>query len=317
MRGLGSGRKLLVALAALVLCSCQSAQAAGFGFSGFGYDRHQPKARGGTGGAVIGVDIAAPALAQTSSAGASPFTWDETLGATVYAGYNRRLQVATDSGFSSVTEDLTKQITESEMAGNPADWSLAATNIPPPYDTATHLATQFTSWSGVAYMRERVERDDGLNSPWSNTISDTIAGNQSRYWRIAITTSALGTFTGIGEIEYRTTIGSHGSAVAPTGVAVSSFYTSDPTYAGSKAIDGTTAGFWFSNALPATLDATFASAIESKEIVFTGLPAGNEAYAPKDFKLQKCPDATFTSCTDYLTETNQINWTTSEVRPFH
>lgn len=308
-------RKLLIAVVALVLCSCQTAQAAGFGFSGFGFDHHQPHPRGGSGGGVVGGGITAPTLAQTSSAGTTPFTWDVTFDATVYAGFNEELQTSTHSDFSSIDlQDLTKQIPESEMAGDPADWSTSAFN--PPYDSNTGAITGFVTWSGQAYMRERIKRDDGLNSPWSNTIGDNISSNQSKYWRLRTSATQNNNSVNIAEITYRTIIGNSGSAVTPTGVVASSTFSTDVA---ANAIDGNNATEWdASSAPPGTLDATFSSAIEAKEITITASAnGGNTGDAPKDFKLQKCTDATFTSCTDYLTVTGQLFWSVSEVRTFH
>lgn len=124
------------------------------------------------GNVVVAPSINAPILTQTSAAGTPPYTFDETIDATDYAGYRRRLQVASDSGFTTVLQDLYKLILEDEINGTSADWSSGAFN--PSRDYSTDVITGLTiTWPGTRYFRERLERDDGTNSAWSNTINDT------------------------------------------------------------------------------------------------------------------------------------------------
>lgn len=116
----------------------------------------------------------APVLTQTSTAGSAPFTWDETIDATSFAGIRRRLQVASDAGFTTILYDLYKPLLEKEIAGNDAIWGSVSDD--PPRDYATDVITYITNLAGSIYMRERLERDDGLNSAWSNVLHDTILG---------------------------------------------------------------------------------------------------------------------------------------------
>lgn len=100
--------------------------------------------------------ITAPALTRTSSAGASPLTWDAT---NCYADLYARLQVDGNSDFSSPEQDYTVLIT----ASNLADTDL--------------LFPSFTTPSGLYYLRMRFEREDGAVSAWSNTLTDTIVAS--------------------------------------------------------------------------------------------------------------------------------------------
>lgn len=117
--------------------------------------------------------ISAPVLTKTSGAGVSPMTFDETLDASAYAGYTRRIQRATDAGFTAIAQDLSKMILEGEVNGTDASWLATAEN--PPRNYATGVIEGLTlNFSGTCYFRERIERDDGTVSAWSNTISDTL-----------------------------------------------------------------------------------------------------------------------------------------------
>lgn len=99
------------------------------------------------------ISLAAPVLTRTSSAGAVPVTWDAT---NAVADLFARLQAATDSGFGTITQDLEVLITADNMG---------RTDL---------LFPDFVQPSGTYYLRMRYERDDGVNSDWSNTLTDTI-----------------------------------------------------------------------------------------------------------------------------------------------
>lgn len=158
--------------------------------------------------------ITAPVLTQTSTAGTSPFTWDEALDATAFAGLRRRLQVASDSGFATLLYDLYKPITESETAGNDTIWGSGATDSPP-RDYTTDAITYLGSLGGSIYVRERLERDDGVNSAWSNVLHDTI--NTVTRWFLQINSNGRddSNSTAIGNIVFRATAG--GADLAASG----------------------------------------------------------------------------------------------------
>jgi hypothetical protein len=119
-----------------------------------------------------GTSISSPTLTQTSTAGSSPFTWDETVDATDFAGLRRRLQIASDSGFTTLLYDLYKPLLESEINGNDAIWGSGTDN--PPRDYTSDVITYLGNLSGSIYVRERLERDDGVTSTWSNVLHDTL-----------------------------------------------------------------------------------------------------------------------------------------------
>lgn len=139
-------------------------------FGGFGFNRlfgFAPAKPARVQGAGLAAQLIGLVLTRTSSAGASPLTWDTAIDGTVYAGYFAQLQVATDSGFSSVTQDLTHILTADDLARtdlNVTSWG-------------------FTTPSGLYFLRMRVyyETDDGLGnitshySAWSNVLTDTIS----------------------------------------------------------------------------------------------------------------------------------------------
>ncbi|TXH49279.1 MAG: hypothetical protein E6Q97_23025 [Desulfurellales bacterium] len=95
-------------------------------------------------------------LTQTSTAGTAPFLWDTYLDSTVFSGYFAHLQVATDSGFVSVTQDMTQMITPSDLASG---------NI---------VFSGFTTPSGTFYVRMRIWDGASVYSSWSNTLAETI-----------------------------------------------------------------------------------------------------------------------------------------------
>lgn len=126
---------------------------------------------------VAAIALTAPALTRTSSAGAVPVTWDAT---NAVADYFARLQVDGNSDFSSPEQDYTVLITGANMG-----------------DTDL-LFPDFVQPSGTYYLRMRYERDDGVVSAWSNTLTDTI---------IAATT-VLTSSDGVNKNQYATVSGS-------------------------------------------------------------------------------------------------------------
>lgn len=120
-----------------------------------------------TGGAPPAV--LAPVLTRTSSAGAAPLTMDATNGV---AGYTLHLQIDNTAGglFPSPEQDILHTLTESEAASGDID-----------------LSGEMATPSGYYEARCRWERDDGANSAWSNTITDTIVSS------VAKLTSTAGT----------------------------------------------------------------------------------------------------------------------------
>ena len=100
--------------------------------------------------------LAAPTLTRTSAAGAAPLLMDVTAGSTFFAGYLAHFQIATDSGFSTITQNITQIVTADDFARQ---------NL---------TLKGFVTPSGLYYARVRFERDDGSVSAWSNVITDTI-----------------------------------------------------------------------------------------------------------------------------------------------
>jgi hypothetical protein len=104
-----------------------------------------------------------PVLARTSSAGAAPLTWTTTLNWNdTYEEDWLQLQVATDSGFTAIVQDIDYQLQPGDYQNTDIDFSSAG----------------FVTPSGTYYLRIRVKRDNGAAwtyFPWSNALTDTIS----------------------------------------------------------------------------------------------------------------------------------------------
>lgn len=102
--------------------------------------------------------LSAPTLTLTSGTGRTPVTWNTAVDDTIFAGYTYRLQVATDSGFSSITQDILHEIVGGELNGASSVFDLSGDGYSEP-PLGTH------------YFRARFQRDDGEVSSWSNTMT--------------------------------------------------------------------------------------------------------------------------------------------------
>lgn len=142
--------------------------------------------------------ISAVTLAQTSVAGSSPFNWSISIpDATIYAGQFWRVQVATDSGFTAITQNFTQIIVPGDFVSGPTFGS-------------------FITPSGLFYLRMRVEQDEGVTpatSDWSNTLSDTIvASSATLVTTNGVNKSSFVTVTGTPALTFTANNGSIGSA---------------------------------------------------------------------------------------------------------
>jgi hypothetical protein len=112
--------------------------------------------------------ITTPVLTQTSTAGSAPFLFDAVFNlANTFAGYTFRVQTASGTGgdFTSPTQDILHTLTESEITSGSVDIS----------------SDGFLSPSGGFSLRARIERDDGVTSAWSNTLTDTIVSSVAKW----------------------------------------------------------------------------------------------------------------------------------------
>lgn len=111
-----------------------------------------------------------------------------------------------------------------------------------------------------------------------------------RYWRINATATLYGDgYAAIAAIEFRSSIG--GSNIITGGTAsADSFFTSDPTYAPSKAVDGNNSTYWMSNAtVPSAwwaYDFGVGVAVDVVEVKITSRPDGFSQRAPSAGSVQ-------------------------------
>lgn len=127
--------------------------------------------------------ISAPVYSQASAPGSSPFLWDmQIVDNSAAAGDVQHIQISTDGlrnsdgSFTNPTQDITKQITPSEFAGDTGNWSANA--YPPP-------STPFVTPAGQFYFVGRIERytETGtLASPWAtNVLTETVVGQTTKF----------------------------------------------------------------------------------------------------------------------------------------
>lgn len=102
--------------------------------------------------------LTAPTLTLTSDTGRVPVTWDTSLGADIFAGDVYRLQVASDSGFSSIGQDIEHDIVGGELEEDIVEFDLSGDGYSEPT-------------LGTHYYRARYQRDDGSYSSWSSTMT--------------------------------------------------------------------------------------------------------------------------------------------------
>jgi hypothetical protein len=120
--------------------------------------------------------LSAPVLTKTSAAGVSPMTFDAFLDATGTSGLTYEIQAASATTFASgvMVQDLYKLILEGEFNGDDTVWTASDSN-PPRRTSDDVIEGLLLNFSGTRYFRMRVRRDDGVDSPWSNIIGDTLA----------------------------------------------------------------------------------------------------------------------------------------------
>jgi hypothetical protein len=113
--------------------------------------------------------ITALVLAQTSAAGTAPLTLSTVVNEdNTFPGYRFHVQQAaglnpsknSDGSYVTPVQDFYHLYTEQELETGDIDLT----------------GDGFATWQGAGSMQIRVERDDGVVSPWSNAISDTISG---------------------------------------------------------------------------------------------------------------------------------------------
>lgn len=132
------------------------------------------------------------------------------------------------------------------------------------------------------------------------------------YWRIYITqTLTAGSYVALQEVQM---FDASGTLLSTGGTATaSSYFSSDPTYAPSKAFDNTDTTFWHSNVQPATtpqwLQYQLASAGDVA-VVFISPRGGSfiTQQSPTNFKIQYSDDGS--SWTDAATYTG-VTWSTA------
>jgi hypothetical protein len=140
--------------------------------------------------------ITTPVLTQTSTAGTAPFLFDATFDlANTFAGYTLRVQTAAGTGgdFTSPTQDILHTLTESEITSGSVDIS----------------SDGFENPSGGFSLRARIERDDGVSSAWSNTLTDTIV-SATTIWAHSTGTDFPGTIKFTVNSPYLTATGVNG-----------------------------------------------------------------------------------------------------------
>jgi hypothetical protein len=142
------------------------------------YKLYQQLATAAAGG---GGTLPAPVIAQTSSAGASPFTFLVNEDAAYFPGYYWNAQSADVSNFASTLSDVIQQIEPGDLSG-----------------TDDIVLTGFvTATSGAMCTRLRVGIEDGLGGytwgSWSNTLSDTIVAQAAAFTFTDVTNATQST----------------------------------------------------------------------------------------------------------------------------
>jgi hypothetical protein len=118
-------------------------------------------------GTIANIDLTddAPALTRTTSSGVTPVHWDTVFGSKTFAEYKIQLQVASDVDFTTILQDIQKDLEEADLvAGATLDWT-------------TNVTAPLTSIGATDYIRARIVTTTPLGtlktSGWSAVISPT------------------------------------------------------------------------------------------------------------------------------------------------
>lgn len=257
--------------------------------------------------------ITAPVLSNFTSGG----TWDTSFpDATDTVGLRRRLQVCDAADFVTLRQDLYKPLTEQDIEGtNASSW--ASTDINPPRNYSTGVIEGLNLGTGTRNLRERLERDDGAVSAWSNTVSATQSNPlASTQWQLVYTANPQsgGPWYALADIYTRQTIGDGTSAVIATsaaGTAVSW----NSTHVAANVLDNNGATDFYGDDIAHPLVLTFASAVYLPEIQIRATTADPFA-APSAAKWQRWDGAAWQ---DVITFNGAASgsWTAGELRTFH
>jgi hypothetical protein len=99
----------------------------------------------------ISLTNAITALSRTSSSGVTPMTWSVTFGSNVYEGYTLRAKVYSDSGLSTLVQDVAHVLTGPDMVAS-ATIDLASDGLTAPGATDwLQLGIEATSPHGIPY----------------------------------------------------------------------------------------------------------------------------------------------------------------------
>jgi hypothetical protein len=119
--------------------------------------------------AVTDIDLSRrdPVLTRTTSSGVTPVHWDTTFGSKTYAGYQIELQVGQAGAFTTILQDVIKDLTEADLvSGATIDWTAAVPAL--------------TAIGATDIFRSRIIATSPLGtlhtSAWSNSLSPTDAG---------------------------------------------------------------------------------------------------------------------------------------------
>jgi hypothetical protein len=169
---------------------------------------------------------------------------------------------------------------------------------------------QLQYWDGSAWIINlMVPSQTGWTAGEVRTFSEPATAK--RTWRLYITAVESGV-PGVAELAMHTSVGGTNVCTGGTPLA-SSFY--DPSYVASKAFDGSGSTFWDAAAVaPQCLQYAFGSAQNIVEYVVTAPPSGNQANAPKTFKLQY--NDGLGGWTDADSRTSEPNWAANEARTY-
>jgi hypothetical protein len=243
--------------------------------------------------------------------------WDTAFASADYVGFTRHLEVFSDAGLTTLVQELIKPITEIDFFNGTSDWSIAAE--PPPRDPTTLVITGINMGVGQRWWRERVERDDGVNSDWSNVLTATLVDPlASTLWRLRINNTAAGTYVGIADVVLRETIGDPASAIAGVTAVGCSTPAWDATATGDKAVDGNAATYWFSDSdgFPHTLTFTLPIAKGVREVLITAMTNPNQGYCCGSTDVQRWNGSVFATVFSF-SGTGAGSWGSSETRTFH
>lgn len=131
------------------------------------------------------------------------------------------------------------------------------------------------------------------------------------YWRLKITANAGdGSFTAVGEIELRATVGGADQCSGGTPFASGSY--NESTWAKGNAFDNSAATAWLEEALVGWIGYKFASAVSVLEYTVQAPPT-NSTRSPATFELQWSDDGNSWAAAD---SRSGQTWTNGEIKTF-